>query len=133
MGNQKEDRLGRDVVYIYDGMGTKVGQEAIHAWEKRGPYLASDFGLSDERFISNYVATPANGYGGVEKKNAATAGDPDDLFRHRVAANQSKQREDGNLLATMSSSPPTTGDRNKAASRASSSARIAAKHRQGSA
>ena len=75
VGNQKEDRLGRDVVYVYDGMGTKVGTEAIHAWEKRGPYLASDFGLSDERFVPNFVATPANGYGGIQKKNAATAGD----------------------------------------------------------
>jgi hypothetical protein len=75
VGNQKEDRLGRDVVYVYDGMGAKVGQDAITAWENRGPYLASDFGLSDERFMQNFVATTPNGYEGIQKRNAATTED----------------------------------------------------------
>jgi hypothetical protein len=77
VSNQQRDRLGRDVVYVYDGLGNAVGSDAIKAWKERGPFKASDFGLSDERFVPTFVATPANGYGRAPNRDAATQSERD--------------------------------------------------------
>jgi hypothetical protein len=75
VGNQARDRLGRDVVYVYDGFGESVGADAIDAWNDRGPFKASDFGLSDDRFIPTFVAQPGNGYDAEPRSDQATETD----------------------------------------------------------
>lgn len=75
VGNQARDRLGRDVVYVYDGLGESVGADAIDAWNDRGPFKASDFGLSDDRFIPTFVAQPGNGYDTEPRSDQATETD----------------------------------------------------------
>jgi hypothetical protein len=73
VGNQSRDRLGRDVVYVYDGLGNNVGADALSAWNHRGPFRASDFGLSDQRLIPTFTAPPGNGYADVPRGDAANA------------------------------------------------------------
>lgn len=73
VGNQSRDRLGRDVVFVYDGLGSSIGPEATDAWEHRGPFKASDFGLSDDRAAKGFTAKPDNGYDNEHRSNQATA------------------------------------------------------------
>lgn len=60
--NQKEDRLGRDVVFVIDTMRSKLSVSDLQAWQKRGPFRASDFGLSDQRTIPSFQPGPSIGY-----------------------------------------------------------------------
>lgn len=75
VGNQSRDRLGRDVVYVYDGLGANVGADAVDAWQHRGPFKASDFGLSDDRYISTFTAQPGSGYDDEPRSDQASAAD----------------------------------------------------------
>ena len=63
------------MVYVYDGLGESVGADAIDAWNDRGPFKASDFGLSDDRFIPTFVAQPGNGYDPEPRSDQATETD----------------------------------------------------------
>ena len=48
LGNQVEDRRGRNVVFYIDGLGAdRLSPQEIAAWKHRSAFRASDVGLSD--------------------------------------------------------------------------------------
>lgn len=58
-GNQREDRLGRDVSFYIDGAESSLSTEERRAWMMRGRLRASDVGLSDRRPMATFTPGPA--------------------------------------------------------------------------
>lgn len=57
-GNQRADRLGRDVAFYIDGAAGALGAEERNAWQSRGRLRASEAGLSDSRPYGNFTPGP---------------------------------------------------------------------------
>lgn len=58
--SQAKDRLGRDVTFYVDGLGSQnLSSEEALAWTGRGSRKASAVGLSDARAAPAYVAGPS--------------------------------------------------------------------------
>jgi hypothetical protein len=73
VSNQKVDRLGRDMIYIIDDPSVALTTSERKAWKARSGIKASDFGLSDSRFIDAYKAGPSVGISTTLNQENVTA------------------------------------------------------------
>jgi hypothetical protein len=57
-GNQRKDRLGRDVAFYIDQGEHSLSAEELDAWQSRGRVWASSAGLSDDRMMPEFKPEP---------------------------------------------------------------------------
>jgi peptidoglycan hydrolase-like protein with peptidoglycan-binding domain len=73
VANQKQDRLGRDVIFVIDDPKVALSAAERAAWTARTVLRASDFGLSDAKSLPNYEPGPSYGYDDLTRVENATA------------------------------------------------------------
>ncbi|MCC9622550.1 hypothetical protein LPB41_12680 [Thalassospira sp. MA62] len=61
------DRLARDAIFLVDDPEVVVSDAHRRMWQQRSGLKASDFGLSDHRFIDGYPVAAPTGYEKIEK------------------------------------------------------------------
>ena len=61
------DRLARDAIFLVDDPEVVVSDAHRRMWLQRSGLKASDFGLSDQRFVTDYPVAAPTGYEKIEK------------------------------------------------------------------
>ncbi|GAA0620565.1 hypothetical protein [Thalassospira tepidiphila] len=61
------DRLARDAIFLMDAPDVVVSDAHRRMWLQRSGLKASDFGLSDARYVSSYPVASPTGYERIEK------------------------------------------------------------------
>jgi hypothetical protein len=61
------DRLARDAIFLVDDPEVVVSDSHRRMWQQRSGLKASDFGLSDARYVSGYPVAAPTGYEKIEK------------------------------------------------------------------
>lgn len=61
------DRLARDAIFLVDDPDVVVSDTHRRMWLQRSGLKASDFGLSDQRYVASYPVAPPTGYEAIEK------------------------------------------------------------------
>lgn len=61
------DRLARDAIFLVDDPDVVVSDAHRRMWQQRSGLKASDFGLSDQRYVASYPVAAPTGYEKIEK------------------------------------------------------------------
>jgi len=61
------DRLARDAIFLMDDPDVTVSDAHHRMWQQRSALKASDFGLSDLRYVAGYPVAAPTGYEKIEK------------------------------------------------------------------
>lgn len=61
------DRLARDAIFLIDDPNITLSDAHRRMWQQRSGLKASDFGLSDQRFVASYPVAAPTGYEKIEK------------------------------------------------------------------
>ena len=61
------DRLARDAIFLVDDPDVVVSDAHRRMWLQRSGLKASDFGLSDQRYVAEYPVAAPTGYEKIEK------------------------------------------------------------------
>jgi hypothetical protein len=61
------DRIARDAIFLIDDPEVDLSVAHRRIWKARSGLKASDFGLSDQRYITQYPVAPATGYESIKR------------------------------------------------------------------